>query len=76
MRLTLAFKLITRIIGGSGIVGMKLEQGVGLKNIGIIHDRINVFNDMKKKFFCLNLKYSIMFYFTFLVRFLLFLLIE
>lgn len=51
MRLTLALKLVTRIIGGSGIVGMKLEQGVGLKNIGIIHDRINVFNDMKKKIF-------------------------
>ena len=45
----MALKQITRIIGGSDIVGMKLEQGVGLKNIGIIHDRINVFNDMKKK---------------------------
>ena len=45
----MSLKQITRIIGGSDIVGMKLEQGVGLKNIGIIHDRINVFNDMKKK---------------------------
>ena len=45
----MALKQITRIIGGSDIVGMKLEQGVGLKNIGIIRDRINVFNDMKKK---------------------------
>ena len=45
----MALKQITRIIGESDIVGMKLEQGVGLKNIGIIHDRINVFNDMKKK---------------------------
>ena len=64
MRLTLALKLITRIIGGSGIVGMKLEQGVGLKNIRIIHDRINVFNDMEKK---LLLKFKIFCYVLFYI---------
>ena len=57
------------------MVGKKLERGVVWKNVGIINDMINVFNGMKKNY-CLDVKCSVMFCFTFFVKFVQFLLIE